>query len=571
MADGVLKPVTVQLKWRHQFQFAGYYMALEKGYYTDAGMDVSLVAAVVGQESMNEVVEGRADFGVGTTDLLLMRNKGLPVVVLAAIFQHSPLAIMVSESSGILNVHQLARKKIMLEPHIAELFAYFSKEGLDLSSMKVVDHTFNPAALLSGDVSGMSVYMTDEPYLVKANGVGYRLLRPIESGIDFYGDNLFTLESAIDDNPEQVAKFVTATKRGWAYALENIEETANLIGQKYDSRKSRGHLLFEAEHTKALILPDVVEVGYMNPQRWERIAQTYAELGLLPKSFSLGGLLYNPEPDRIPAWVWQTIAAAAITLLIMFGISVYVIRINRRLRHSERQLVASNLQKETLMSIVGHDMKSSIFAVRLYGELMISQKAKLDQDGVAKHGLQVLLGIDAALDLLDNLMQWVTLQQKDSDPTVMPVKLAPVVERNLALFRLHAEAKNIGMPAADMDGVMVVGNEWHIDTVIRNLLSNALKFTKPDGVITLRAERGDGVLDLIVEDTGIGMDEADLEDPFDTRRQFGTGTMGELGTGFGLPLCNQLLEVSGGKLMFENRTEGGLRATIRMPLNEVQG
>ena len=558
--------VTVQLKWKHQFQFAGYYIAIEKGYYADAGMDVRLIEAVAGQEPMNEVVDGRADYGVGTTDLLLMRDKGLPVVLLASIFQHSPLAIMVNGTSDIFNVHQLARKKLMIEPHSAELFAYFSKEGINKDSLKIVEHNFDTDALLQGDVSGMSVYITDEPYRLKSSGSRYRLLRPIESGIDFYGDNLFTLESTIQKNPKQVDRFVAATRKGWEYALNNIEETVDLILQKYATDKSRGHLLFEAEHTKSLILPDVVEVGYMNPQRWERIAQTYIDLGLLPETFSLHGLIYNPESSQVPAWVWKAIAIAVIVLLITLGVVVYVMRINHRLRLSEKQLVASNHQKETLMSIVGHDMKSSIFAVRLYGELMVNQKASLDQKDISKHGLQVLLGIDAALDLLDNLLQWVTLQQKDSEPGISPLELAPVVERNLALYRLHAESKNIDMRAIDIGDVIVLGNEWHIDTVIRNLLNNALKFTKPDGSISIRVERGDGDLGLIVEDTGIGMNEEDLEDPFDTRRQFGTGTMGELGTGFGLPLCNQLIESSGGQLMLENRAEVGLRATIRLPL-----
>lgn len=561
--DDSLVPVTVQLKWKNQFQFAGYYMALEKGYYADAGMDVRLIEAVVGRKPMKEVVEGRADFGVGTTDLLLMRNQGLPVVVLAAIFQHSPLAMMVKGDTGIFNVHQLARKKLMIEPHSAELFAYFSKEGVDVDGMEIVDHTFDVKDLLQGQVGGMSVYMTDEPFLLNAAGIEYRLLRPIESGIDFYGDNLFTMEATIRDHPERVAAFVAATRKGWKYALDNIGETVDLILRKYPTKKSRGHLMFEAEHTKSLILPDIVEVGYMNPFRWERIAQTYMDLGLLPKNFSLRGLIYSPAREEIPTWVWRAMIASAVVALLTFLIAAYVIRINYKLRLSEKRLAASNLHKEVLLSIVGHDVKNTIFAVRRYGELLAGGPDTLDRDEVVKHGRQVLLGVDTAMDVLDNLLQWATVQQTDGELQIRPVDLAPIVERNLELFRFQAEAKNITISASELDGATVLGDEWRIDAVVRNLLDNALKFTESSGAITVQVDRSGANLELIVEDTGVGMAEQDLSDVFITRNLKGIGTMGERGTGFGLPLCKQLMESIGGGLTLENNPGDGLRARIR--------
>ena len=118
-----LKNVTLQLKWKHQFQFAGYYAAIEKGYYKDAGIDVKLLEAVEGQNPSDAVFNGKADFGVCTSDIILMRSEGKEAVVLATVFQHSPLILIGSRKSGINHVHDLFGKIIALEPNSADIVA----------------------------------------------------------------------------------------------------------------------------------------------------------------------------------------------------------------------------------------------------------------------------------------------------------------------------------------------------------------------------------------------------------------------------------------------------------------
>src|SRR5690606_14219181 len=93
--------VRVQLKWLHQFQFAGYYAALEKGYYREAGLDVELIEGAPEVDPVRVVLDGRAEFGVGTPELLLNRAKGDPIVVLGVIFQHSPYVFLVLKDSKI--------------------------------------------------------------------------------------------------------------------------------------------------------------------------------------------------------------------------------------------------------------------------------------------------------------------------------------------------------------------------------------------------------------------------------------------------------------------------------------
>lgn len=116
-----LEPVRLQLKWTHQFQFAGYYMAKELGIYESAGLDVTIIEAEPGMQPVDQVLDGYADIGIGTTDLVRYRSEGKPVVVLGVIFQHSPMAIAVARAETPYTIHDLARMPLMIEPHSAEL------------------------------------------------------------------------------------------------------------------------------------------------------------------------------------------------------------------------------------------------------------------------------------------------------------------------------------------------------------------------------------------------------------------------------------------------------------------
>ena len=104
--------VRLQLKWQNQFQFAGYYAAKSKGYYKNAGIDVEIIPEKPGEDPIQQIVSGKAEFGVGATDLLLKREQKMPVVVLASVFQHSPMVLLCLKKDDIQTVHDLNNKPI---------------------------------------------------------------------------------------------------------------------------------------------------------------------------------------------------------------------------------------------------------------------------------------------------------------------------------------------------------------------------------------------------------------------------------------------------------------------------
>jgi len=289
-------PIKLQLKWQHQFQFAGYYAAIAQGYYDDVGLDVSLIEAKPGINPIQQVLEGHADFGVGTSELLLNVNRGDPLVVLAVIMQHSPLALATLASSGITNIHQLAGQPMMIEPNSLELFAYLKSEGIDLQKLQLIEHNHLCTRLLNAEIGAMSVYTTDEPFAFSQLGQDVQLFRPSMAGIDFYGDNLFTTQTLLKQQPGLVEKFREASLKGWQYAMQHPEEMIELLSSEYASNKSQAHLRFEAEKMRDIMRPDLVEIGYMSLGRWQHIAQTYSQLGLLPERFAVEDMLYQ-APD----------------------------------------------------------------------------------------------------------------------------------------------------------------------------------------------------------------------------------------------------------------------------------
>lgn len=338
------RQVTLQLKWKHQFQFAGYYVASERGLYRAAGLDV-VIQEGTNESSVEAVASGEADFGVGMSDLVLYRSQGVPVVALASVFQHSPLVLLVRGDLGIDNLHALDGRDVMIEPHAAELIAYLEVEKMPTSRLTVHPHTFSTRSMIEGDVVAMSAYLTDEPFELLEAGVPYNLFTPRSGGIDFYGDTLYTSEQMIERHPEIVEAFRSASMAGWRWALEHPEETVDLILERISDRHSREHLLFEAEQTQRLILEDVVEIGYINPGRWRHIADVYSSLGMLPPDFDLDGFIY--DRDLSPN-LTRFYAAAGLLLaigLVVTAVAVRYYRLSGRLQDEivVRQRVEADL------------------------------------------------------------------------------------------------------------------------------------------------------------------------------------------------------------------------------------
>ena len=331
--------VTLQLKWKHQFQFAGYYAAIHKGYYEEEGLNVIIKEAFSDMDIVDEVLNNNAQFGVGTSELILDFAKNKPITVLGVIFQHSALAIM-SLNKNINTIHDLVGKNIMIERGSADIYALFKRENIDTNSFKILPHTFNVQSLIENKVDAMSIYSIDEPYYLQQKGLRYNIFSPREAGIDFYGDNLFTSQNMINSNPEIVEKFKRASLKGWKYAMSNQNEIIEIIMKNYNTQnKLKEYYEFEAKKMMDLIYPEILEIGYMQKGRWEHIVNIYKELGFLNKDIEFKKFLYSPNKiffEEYKYFIFLTLFFICV-IFIVSSIAYYINKVNQKLTKSEQR------------------------------------------------------------------------------------------------------------------------------------------------------------------------------------------------------------------------------------------
>ncbi|MDD3835074.1 MAG: ABC transporter substrate-binding protein [Sulfurimonas sp.] len=328
------KSLSVQLRWYHQFQFAGYYAALEKNFYRDAGLEVRLIEGGPTINPVKEVLLKRADIGVSNSSLVIEYLRGEPVVMLGVIFQHSPNVLLTSEKfKSPVDFAKGGTIALIGGDQDVELKAMFLKEGIDLKKVNFVSQNNNLGDLLQNRVDAINAYASNEPFVMKDKNIPYQILEPRKYGLDFYGDAIFTTQELIKNSPKNIEKFREATMKGWKYALKNQEEIISLILEKYNTqKKSYKRLKFEAEVSKQLINPDIVQIGHSNPGRWEHIVETYRLFNLVKNERALDKFYYKIDAKRDMTWFYIYVATS-ISLLIASGLVVfYIYGINKKLQ-----------------------------------------------------------------------------------------------------------------------------------------------------------------------------------------------------------------------------------------------
>ena len=276
-----IETVNLQLKWSHQFQFAGYYAAKEKGFYKDVGLDVQIHEHARDNSVVSQVLSGQAEYGIGDSGIILDYANGLPIRALAAIFQHNPLVFISKQSSGIISPYEMAGKRIMLNSKSrdqAPLVATLQQAGITENDYTYIDNSYRNDDLIEDKVDVMIGYKSNEPFYFSEQNVGINVISPQSYGIDLYGDILFTSQQEIDNHPHRVKKFRRASLKGWQYALENPEEIIQLIHTQYGSQSSIEHLRYEARITRDLILIDSIPIGQIKAGRLRYAAETYTRL-----------------------------------------------------------------------------------------------------------------------------------------------------------------------------------------------------------------------------------------------------------------------------------------------------
>ncbi|MDZ7819389.1 MAG: ABC transporter substrate-binding protein [Aliarcobacter sp.] len=292
-----LKKITIQLSWFDQFQFAGYYMAKEKGFYKELGFDVEIKPFEFGIDIPKEVSDGKIDFAVGRETLILERTKNRNIVALYALFQATPLILISTKESGINSINDFSNKKVMTtidDSSEVSLKAMIISNKVKIEDLEFLKHSHNIDDLINKKTDIISAYISKAPFLLNQKDVEYNIFDPKNFGFDMYSDMLYTSENLINSDLNTVLLFKKASLKGWEYAYSNIQESANLIYEKYNSQNlTKSELIYEGRELKKLSYFNTANLGEIKKDKIQRIYDLYNLMGLIETPVDLEKFVFD--------------------------------------------------------------------------------------------------------------------------------------------------------------------------------------------------------------------------------------------------------------------------------------
>jgi len=294
------EPVSVRLKWLHQTQFAGLYMADQEGYYAAEQLQVRLDPVDFEQSSaIDQVLAGQNDFGISAAeDIIIARSQDKPVRAIAVIYRINPGILLIKPDSGIQSPQDFLGRKVALAPDGSPVYkAMMKRLGLDRSQ---VEEIIYPGFDLweCWDLAPVCPnYATNGPVLLQQAGQPFSLIWPSDYGVDWYGDVLFTSDHMIAENPDRVARFVRASLRGWQHAIEapDLAVTAALAyNPELDETFQRQALRASIPLIDSGRLP----LGYMEAQVWQSVHDILLEQDLMATPLDVDQIYTNEFVEK---------------------------------------------------------------------------------------------------------------------------------------------------------------------------------------------------------------------------------------------------------------------------------
>jgi signal transduction histidine kinase/ABC-type nitrate/sulfonate/bicarbonate transport system substrate-binding protein/FixJ family two-component response regulator/HPt (histidine-containing phosphotransfer) domain-containing protein len=300
--DTALRQVSLQLQWKHQFEFAGFYAAREKGFYRDVGLDVSIHELAEQSSPVEDVISGHRTFGLMDANLIREHLQGSPLSLLANYFKSSPLVIV--SRADIRSPAELHGRRLMItgsDLQSLQIQAMFRHFDVREAQIDIVPHSFNTRDFIDGKVDAIALFLSSQIFDLVQSQIAYNVLDPGKYGLDFYDVNLFSSQAVALADTQMVRDFRDASNKGWAYALEHPDEIVNLILQHYNSQgKSREALLFEASMTRQIMQPDIYPIGSIDPDKLNRIGQKLTAEDQQTPPFDPAELIFSPVGATTP-------------------------------------------------------------------------------------------------------------------------------------------------------------------------------------------------------------------------------------------------------------------------------
>ncbi len=270
-----LEPASLRLSWIKNTEFAGFFVALDKGYYKDEGIDLTINPSAQNLSEVQAVATKADTIGLsGGQTLLLARAQGVPVKAFGALFQKGPGCFLWLERSGIKDIRDFKGKKIGIQQTARNSTeAMLTMNHLSVDDVTLVTVGFDLAPLLTGQVDVLTGLVTNQVIALEQQGekVGYQPYSDL--GFTFYWNTPFVLDDTLRTKTSLLTGWLRASARGWDYALKNPDEVARLVVEKYGEGLDLTNQTLELKRETPLIRTEFSQqkgLFWMDPAVWQK-------------------------------------------------------------------------------------------------------------------------------------------------------------------------------------------------------------------------------------------------------------------------------------------------------------
>ena len=615
-----LTKVTIQLSWFDQFQFAGYYMAKEQGFYKDDGLDVEILPFSLGMNIPKMVNDGDVDFAIGRENLILEKAKYPKIIALAAIFQATPLVLLTTKDSGIDSFNKFENKKLMRtkdDGSEVSIKAMLASSKIDVKSIAQVEHSHNIYDLIDKKVDIISAYTSKAPYILQKEQIKYNIFYPKDYGFDMYSDFLITNIDKYNNDYNIVEKFKKASLKGWEYAYNNIEKSVDIIFEKYNTQNlSKDELIFEANELKKLSYLNNNKLGDIKQEKVQRIYDLYNVMGYINNEFKIDNFIVYDKKSRLEKWLYlkfeehfglSLLWKILLIIFIIIGIFVYrqyfIIKLNKRLKnlvniktnrlkimnkklairikkeldkHQEKDRILAQQQKMVSMGQmienIAHQWRQplSVISTSASGLKLKKQLNILEDEELIKSIDKI---VDTAKYLSDTIDDFRYFFKPQKDKTKF--SLAKNIEKSLSFLEATLKENSIKVEF-DYEDIDIIAYETELIQVFINIINNSkdafIEKKIEDRVIFISIKKFPNRILIEIKDNAGGVEEDILDKVFEpyftTKHQYN-------GTGIGLYMSNQIIKthLNGDIFMkncsfkYKNIEQKGVITTIVLPKN----
>lgn len=582
-----LTKVTIQLSWFDQFQFAGYYMAKEQGFYKEEGLDVEILPFAFEINVPKMVNDDLVDFAIGRENLILEKVKYPKIIALAAIFQATPLVLITTKEQGIDSFKKFENKKLMRtndDGAEVSLKAMLAASKIDLNSINYVEHSHNIYDLIEKRVDIISGYTSKAPYILQKEGIKYNLFYPKDYGFDMYSDFLITNIDKYNNSYDMVEKFKKATLKGWEFAYNNIEKSVDTIFEKYNSKNlTKDELIFEAKELKKLSYLDGNKLGEMRQDKVQRIYDLYNIMGYISSEFKIDNFIGVDKKSDLEKWLrlkfneyfnlsllWKFFLAVVVITAIFVYRQYFITKLNKRLKnlvkiktnrlkimnkklsirikkelekHQEKDRILAQQQKLIAMGQmienIAHQWRQplSVISTSASGLKLKKQLNILEDEEFIKSIEQIVNTAKYLSDTIDDFRHFFK-PQKDKTK----FSLVKNIEKSLGFVETALKENNIEIEF-EYEDTDIVAYETELMQVFINIINNSkdafIENKIKDRVIFISVKSFPNRALIEIKDSAGGVEDKILDKVFEpyftTKHQYS-------GTGIGLYMSNQIIK-----------------------------